>query len=212
MRVSVVIYGAATLLAAVLAAAARRRFDAFFPSFFALPAPERVAPAFFGAVVLALIVVFGGRFLEGHAWYRRMAELLARMVRQLFGADAGMADFAIVACASSVGEEAFFRGFVQPALRLLAAKAGFEDPGSSTVVAVVAGAIVFASFHGLVGVKELRPWTLFALLVGLAWGALASWSGSLAPSIVSHFLSNFLNLKRLYDLELAPVAPSPPDG
>jgi membrane protease YdiL (CAAX protease family) len=45
--------------------------------------------------------------------------------------------------------------------------------------------------------RELRPWTFFALLMGVLWGIIAAWSGSLAAPVLSHFLVNFFNLRRL---------------
>ena len=53
-------------------------------------------------------------------------------------------------------------------------------------------------------VKELVPWTLFAVIAGFAFGALAAWSGSLLAPVLSHLLINWLNLKRLTELQFDP--------
>ena len=51
-------------------------------------------------------------------------------------------------------------------------------------------------------VRELRPWTVFAALLGLLFGVLAYWSESLLGPAIAHLLINWLNLHRLGSLEL----------
>lgn len=82
----------------------------------------------------------------------------------------------ILAMASSIGEELLFRGALQPWL------------------GVWLQAIVFALLHVGPG-KRFLPWTASALVLGLAFGGLAAWTGSLGAPIAAHFMINFMNLR-----------------
>ena len=66
---------------------------------------------------------------------------------------------------------------------------------------VVGASLVFGLLHYPV-VEELRPWTVFAIVAGLVFGTLAAWSGSLLAPVVAHLLINWLNLKRLAEIEI----------
>ena len=84
----------------------------------------------------------------------------------------------LIAAASSVGEEAFFRGAVQPWLGL---------PVTS---------VVFGLLH--VGPSRVfLPWTTMALIMGFALGLLFSWTGSLIAPVLCHGLINAINLRRI---------------
>jgi membrane protease YdiL (CAAX protease family) len=84
----------------------------------------------------------------------------------------------LLAAASSLGEEVFFRGAMLPVLGL-----GWTS-------------LVFALVH--IGPRlRYLPWTLSALAAGLAFGGLYVWSGDLTGPLVAHFLVNFLNLRHL---------------
>lgn len=82
----------------------------------------------------------------------------------------------ILALASSVGEEVLFRGALLPWM------------------GVWLQAAVFAMLHVGPG-KRFLPWTLSALVLGIAFGWLAVWTGSLGGPIAAHFAINYLNLK-----------------
>jgi membrane protease YdiL (CAAX protease family) len=82
----------------------------------------------------------------------------------------------ILALASSVGEELLFRGALMPWFGLWVQ------------------AIVFALLHVGPG-KRFWPWTASAFALGVAFGALAKWTGNLGGPIAAHFAINFLNLK-----------------
>jgi len=62
-------------------------------------------------------------------------------------------------------------------------------------------AIVFALLHVGPG-RRFLPWTVSALVLGLAFGFLAKWTGNLGGPIAAHFAINFLNLRHI-------VAPQP---
>jgi membrane protease YdiL (CAAX protease family) len=85
-------------------------------------------------------------------------------------------EIVILALASSIGEELLFRGALLPWL------------------GVWIQAVVFALLH--VGPKKrFLPWTASALVLGIAFGWLTVWTGSLGAPIAAHFTINFLNLR-----------------
>jgi membrane protease YdiL (CAAX protease family) len=94
-------------------------------------------------------------------------------------------DFEIVvlAAASSVGEEMFFRGALLP------------------VVGLVASSAIFALLHIGPKLRHL-PWTVSSFLAGLLFGAMFLWTGDLTGPVLAHFLINFLNLRHVAQVEL----------
>jgi len=92
-------------------------------------------------------------------------------------------EIVVLAVASSVGEEMFFRGAMLPAIGLV---------GSSAI---------FALLH--IGPKARHlPWTASSFAVGLLFGAMFQWTGDLTGPVVAHFLVNFLNLRHVAQVEL----------
>jgi membrane protease YdiL (CAAX protease family) len=87
-------------------------------------------------------------------------------------------EIVILALASSIGEELLFRGALQPWMGLWLQ------------------ALAFALLHVGPGRKFL-PWTLSALVLGLAFGGLAEWTENLGAPIAAHFAINFLNLRHI---------------
>jgi hypothetical protein len=84
----------------------------------------------------------------------------------------------LFAVASGLGEEAFFRGALQPRVGLLGAT------------------LIFAAAH-FVPAPKLRIWALFALVAGAAFGALFAFTGDLLAPLLAHVLVNALNLRWL---------------
>ncbi|MCA8921635.1 MAG: CPBP family intramembrane metalloprotease [Planctomycetes bacterium] len=156
-------------------------------------APEPPVPTLAAAVAFALVVCALGVRLERVAWYRDMALFLKRLLTapDVLGPRIDASTALVVALYSSVGEEAFFRGFVQPWL---------IQAGGGGAVAVALGVALTSAGFALAHpplVRELWPWTAFALVIGVALGVLAVVSGSLLPPIVAHALINGINLMRL---------------
>lgn len=204
MRAVVIVYS----LMIVGAAALGRALGT--PSLFTAPAGgEGVVASLVAAVALALVVVAVGRRLESRPWYRAMGDTLRHALEVALGPD--FDHYAIaVAAYSAVGEEALFRGVVQPWLIGLAGQLLDPDgpPGLlATALGVTGAALVFGLVH-LPRVKELRPWTVFAFVVGLLFGVLAAASGSLLAPIVAHLVINWLNMRRLKSFP----RPSDPTG
>jgi membrane protease YdiL (CAAX protease family) len=89
----------------------------------------------------------------------------------------------VLAGASAVGEEVFFRGALLPA------------------VGLVWSNVVFALLH--IGPRlRYLPWTVSSFLTGIMFGQLFLWSGDLMGAVVAHFTVNFLNLRHLARHEL----------
>lgn len=92
-------------------------------------------------------------------------------------------ELVILAGASSLGEEVFFRGALLP------------------VVGIWISSLLFALLH--IGPRlRYLPWTLSSLLAGLVFGQLFVWSGDLTGPVLAHFTVNFLNLGHLRDHDL----------
>ncbi|MEK7705308.1 MAG: type II CAAX endopeptidase family protein [Myxococcota bacterium] len=107
----------------------------------------------------------------------RWARLLEEELRAVLG-DLSPRQAFVVAALSSVGEEALFRGLLQPLLGLWIAAA------------------IFGVLHVGPNVR-FAPWTVMAFAAGLAFGGMFAWTGTLLAPILAHFLINFLNLRRL---------------
>lgn len=87
-------------------------------------------------------------------------------------------EITILALASSIGEEILFRGALLPWM------------------GVWLQALVFALLHVGPG-RRFLPWTLSALIMGLAFGWIAVWTENLGAPIAAHFAINFLNLRHI---------------
>ena len=87
-------------------------------------------------------------------------------------------DAILLALASGTAEEMLFRGALQPA------------------VGLVWASLIFGACHFLPR-KELILWSVYAVLMGLAFGWLYEWTGHLVAPIAAHTLVNGINLPRL---------------
>ncbi|RMG07922.1 MAG: CPBP family intramembrane metalloprotease [Planctomycetota bacterium] len=184
------------------------------PSLFRLPPTgARLVLSLAAAAAVALLVVQGGKALERVPWYRRMAALMKRMLTapDLLGPELDAQKAFVIAVYSSVGEEALFRGVVQPYLIGRLGELSGDSGGAFAVGGgVLLSSLIFGAMHFPV-VRELRPWTVFAVAVGAMFGVLAVWSESLLAPVLAHLLINWLNMRRLAALPLAdPAGPAHP--
>jgi membrane protease YdiL (CAAX protease family) len=132
-----------------------------------------------GGVATGLLIVFASRLaLYRFEWARALHRELRHLLFPLTDTE-----IVVLAAASSVGEEMFFRGALLPAIGLW---------GSSAV---------FALLHIGPKVRHL-PWTLSSFGAGLLFGLMFLWSGDLTGPVVAHFLINFLNLRHVAQVEL----------
>ena len=178
------------------------------PSIFALPETRAsMIGSLIGALGFTAFGVWGSKALIRFRWYRDMASLLKRLLTHddLLGRDLDPSRALPIAAYSSLGEEAFFRGLVQPYLIVWISTRLGSDPQGWVPIAAGVGltSLLFGGMHFPV-IKELRPWTLFAVVAGVGFGLLAALSGSILPAVVAHFLINWLNLRWLAKSQLEP--------
>jgi membrane protease YdiL (CAAX protease family) len=130
-------------------------------------------------VAAGLLIVFASRMaLYRFEWARSLHRELRHLLFPLTDSE-----IVVLAVASSVGEEMFFRGALLPAIGLV---------GSSAI---------FALLHIGPRARHL-PWTASSFVVGLLFGAMFQWTGDLTGPVVAHFLVNFLNLRHVAQVEL----------
>lgn len=144
-------------------------------------------------VAFGLLTVQAFRALQG-----RMVWLgdLHREFRSIFGTPS-RGELLLLAAASSLGEEVFFRGAMLDAWGL----------GLSS--------LVFALLH-IPPKRSLWPWTASSLLLGLALGGLTIATGNLGAAVAAHFVINWQNLTYITRNRppisvRGPVRPSAPD-
>jgi membrane protease YdiL (CAAX protease family) len=138
-------------------------------------AEDGVAPLFDTALglVVAAVTIRLSRRVERTHWGDAMGRALAALIGKR-----SLRECVVLAVASGVAEEAFFRGVLQPALGWLLAS------------------LIFGLVHSAPR-RELLPWTGFALVAGLVLGALFEATGNLVAPIVAHIGINAVNLRRL---------------
>jgi uncharacterized protein len=130
-------------------------------------------------LVIGLVTVLVTRFLTHRLdWARALHQEFHALVHGL-----GAREILLLALSSSVAEEAFFRGALQP------------------LVGLWVQALLFAAVHFRPR-PRFYPWTAMSLVVGLGLGLLARWLGDLSAPIVAHFTINLLNLTYIARTEL----------
>ncbi len=143
----------------------------------ALDPPART-PAWPLLPALAAGLATGGALLAAAAWLERALPSFAWVSRQTERALARLAPSpglaAVLALATSLGEEALFRGLLLERLGL------------------IGQALAFGALHP----AGRRGWSypLFAALAGLALGALVQASGRVSAAVVAHLLVNAVGL------------------
>ncbi len=111
-------------------------------------------------------------------WAKEMEEVAARLTEQVLlvgDAQSFMLNLLVMALLPALGEEVFFRGYVQRVLR---------DWVGNPHLAIFASALFFSAFH--LQFAGFIP----RFLMGAALGYLFYWSGSLWLSIAAHFANN----------------------
>jgi membrane protease YdiL (CAAX protease family) len=131
-----------------------------------------------GLAAGGLLVFLSRLALYRFEWARELHRELRHMLFPL-----AEVEILVLAAASSVGEELFFRGALMPAVGLVLSSA------------------IFALLH--IGPKARHlPWTASSFGAGLLFGAIFLWTGDLTGPVVAHFLINFLNLRHVAEVEL----------
>jgi membrane protease YdiL (CAAX protease family) len=137
----------------------------------------------------ALGLAAGAALVAGSAWLTRRVPAGERLARALAEAIGPLrpGQAWVLALASGIGEEALFRGALQPVAGLWLAT------------------LLFALAH-FVPRRDLLLWSLFSGVAGLLLGGLYAATGNLVAPIVTHVLVNRVNLMRLVR-EYGPGAP-----
>ncbi|MFT5430089.1 MAG: membrane protease YdiL (CAAX protease family) [Myxococcota bacterium] len=125
-------------------------------------------------VGFGLVVAWVSQKMSQHLEFaRKLSQEIRLMLPEL-----SLGGVAVAAVTSSVGEELLFRGAMQDHL-------GFWVT-----------AIIFAIVHGFFDRRYLA-WMGFAGLMGLAFGLMTLWMGTLVAPVLAHFTVNFINLNHL---------------
>lgn len=119
---------------------------------------------------------------------KALSDLLAESIGPLDRANAWL-----LALASGLAEEMFFRGALQPK------------------VGIVGASILFGAAHFLPR-RELALWSVYAIGIGLGLGALYEWTGQLVAPVAAHVLVNGVNLPRLAGRGKRPDSAAERDG
>jgi hypothetical protein len=159
----------------------------------AVPRPGGVRPltdAVIGVAAGALLIGLSELATRCTRTGEVLADTLAELLRGL-----SVVDCLVLALASGLAEEAFFRGMLQPHIGL------------------VATTLVFGLVH-FVPRRELAVWSLFAAAAGLLCGVLYESTGNLIAPAVAHATVNAVNLTLLSRRSVAPRDPvaSPGSG
>ncbi|MCC6527147.1 MAG: CPBP family intramembrane metalloprotease [Polyangiaceae bacterium] len=140
-----------------------------------------------GTVLALLLVALTRVAVRRVQWARQLHVELRPLAHGL-----SLANIVWIAGLSSLGEELFFRGLLQPWLGLLPA------------------AVLFGAAHQVPGPSRW-VWVCWALAVGLLFGAVFAGTGSLLGPLIAHAVVNAVNLAYLRDHD--PLAePQQPAG
>jgi membrane protease YdiL (CAAX protease family) len=145
--------------------------------------PGTGRPQVLGGMLAGAFLGLGFVFASRYATHRfEWGRALHRELRALLGPLHGT-EILVLAVASALGEEIFFRGALLPAAGLWLSSA------------------IFALLH--VGPKwRFLPWTFSSFVAGMVFGQLFLWTGDLGGPVVAHFTVNALNLRYLSTTDL----------
>ncbi len=182
-------YGLLTGLA-VLWAALRGQPNFLLRQPYAHPAAHLLSSSAIGAALGLLLVLATRLSQERFAW----ARALHNEFRHLLGA-LSHREILLLAAASAIGEECFFRG-------ALLSQLGALLPGTAGLcLGVLGSALLFGMLHIGPG-SQFLPWTLLSFGVGLILGLLYVGTGDLFGPIAAHFTINLLNLQDIVRRQL----------
>ena len=163
LRTAALFYGAFVLVAAAIGALSGRNVFAPggpFTSSLVLGVATACGTVALGLLAYGLLPVF-----------RELSEELATLV---VDGTRGR-DLVLLAAFSGVGEEALFRGAVQPE------------------IGIVASSLLFGALH--VGPdRRYLLWTLWAVGAGFVFGGLYSWTGGIPAPVAAHVIRNAATL------------------
>ena len=151
----------------------------FFGTLYIWPGSfEKMVYGIGGGIIVGLVISLISRIL---IYFPRWKKLFTGFKKLLGHLD--VKDVFLLALMSGFGEEAFFRGFLQPWLGI---------PVASFLFAVLHAPQLFNGGNDNASSFSLWPW--FALAAGIILGWLTLLTGTWLSSAVAHFLVNYLNI------------------
>jgi membrane protease YdiL (CAAX protease family) len=123
-----------------------------------------------GLLAGGLLIAISDWMTRATAWGERLARAMAEVLGRL-----SLPDALLLALASGLAEEAFFRGALQPRVGWLVAS------------------VIFGCAH-FIPRREFLPWTAFALVAGVIFAALFEGTGNLIAPVTAHVVVNAVNL------------------
>ncbi len=126
-----------------------------------------------GVATAAALIAVSDWATRNTTWGDEVARSMAEALGSL-----SVPNAILLAFASGLAEELFFRGALQPR------------------VGWVLASLLFGCVH-FVPRREFLPWTGFAIGAGFLFGALFVWTGNLVAPVVAHIVVNGVNLPRL---------------
>ncbi len=148
------------------------------------PRVSHIYSAFIGVAFGALVLVITRLIVPRFEWARTLHTELRPFARGM-----SLSTIIVVAILSSLGEELFFRGLLQP------------------LVGLIPQAILFGLPHQAPGPARWA-WLAWATFFGLILGAIFQLTGSLAGPIAAHALVNAVNLAYLKNYDPDPARKS----
>jgi len=149
--------------------------------FFVRPPGVLYTPDWIAGGIGMAIALFSGIAIVAASRWSAEHTLWGRQLKSEFRSMLGRLDstqILVLALLSSMGEEILFRGVLQAHLGLLWTS------------------LLFGLVHFPYR-KELIPWSIFALVLGVGLGWLTIYSETLWPAIFLHFYINYFNLHDL---------------
>lgn len=144
---------------------------------------------------LGVLTVVASRVLEHTTdWARVLGEEFRKILGKLTPTQA-----LIFAVTSGIGEEIFFRGFLQQALSDLA----FGGGSTGWILGLIVASTIFGLIHIGPDRKKFLPWTIMALVLGVLFGLLYLYTGNILAPIIAHFTINFFNLLHIANLSIS---------
>src|SRR5688572_27179401 len=141
---------------------------------FWIGAPPAISSVLWWTILGALgglgIVFLSRALLDRFTWAQSLSDWFAEILGPITWKDA-----LLLALLSGFAEEMLFRGALQPTLGLIPTT------------------IIFGLCHWPPK-KELLPWTILTMVLGLCFGIATIASGHLTAAIVAHFMINVINL------------------
>ena len=124
------------------------------------------------------------------SWGAKLSERMGALI----GAQSPAACLVMALC-SGVAEEILFRGFLQQWLTGLST--GLVSETASVWIGIVVSGVIFGGIHIGPEPRAYAPWTLMAMVMGVAFGWLYFATGLLIAPVVAHVVINGVNLTLL---------------